>query len=248
MIFTFLTVTTAGEGLVGPMLDYWQWRSWRREGAEEQPDVSCHLRPAKSWPVLLLKTMSEPMAMRRQRSVPISTYQGTTKGHTDIPSLGCYLRPCWCPRAEQSWPHLSPAIVLERTGLHLTWAAIEPALVAGSAFGWGGVGVKDMSLHTSTPAHLCASGQRVCPEVMRTGEWSPALFWAKPESRSQWHRLGRASGLINSATRDKIQGLSWTTLYVPHLWTAGAMKEPVLQVRNCSIWWHTEQDAWDEFR
>lgn len=188
------------------MLDYWQQRSWRHEGAEKQQDVSCHPRLAKSWSVLLLRTMSGPMAMRQQWSVPTSIDQETTKGHSDIPSLGCHLRPCWCPRAEQSWPHPSPAFTLERTGLHLTWAAGELALVVGCALVWGGVGLREMPLHTSTP--LCIrpeslpwghENRRMAPNPLLGKAWEPAQVAQARES--QWaDQLGTRSRALSWAT------------------------------------------------
>jgi hypothetical protein len=64
----------------------------------------------KSWQVLTLRAMAGSVAM--QHPVLLSIAHVTTKGHADVPGLGCYLEPCWCLRAEQSWPHLSPAPAL----------------------------------------------------------------------------------------------------------------------------------------
>jgi hypothetical protein len=48
-----------------------------------------------SGPMLLLRAMSGPMVLSQPRVLLMSEACVTTKGHADIPGLGCHLRPCW---------------------------------------------------------------------------------------------------------------------------------------------------------
>jgi hypothetical protein len=45
-------------------------------------------------PVLPLRAMSGPVAMQNQGSVSICVTHITTKGHADLPGLGCHLGAC----------------------------------------------------------------------------------------------------------------------------------------------------------
>ena len=118
--------------------------------------LGCHLRACEAQSTLLLRTVSGSVALHKQGSVLMSMVHVTTKGHVEVPGLGCCLRPCRCLRAEQSYLPLNAFSTPER------WLGTLPGLHSRTGPGGGGALVN-------------------WPQGLESRRAGPAPYWGKSE-------------------------------------------------------------------
>jgi hypothetical protein len=168
----------------------------------------------------------------------------TTKGHEDIPGLGCHQGPQWCPRAVQSWPRPSLAAAFWNVGPvpALSSTGELTLVMAKMSWPWGHGWGRDAPTLLSPPEAVGRAGPGVMTARELTLPLTSAVAWGELarvvlESPPWWCSCGRAGRLTNSATtQGQIRGSELTHPNMDPIYELlKRVTGPVLQSQSCRI-------------